>query len=616
MQNVISGEAQTTRPAALGWSISYGALAAIGLFVLALALRLIALEAIPMAVRETPDALAALRAVAPHTPGDPLTASSTAVFLAQAAAFMTLGSGEFAARFLTALAGACLVLTPLLFQRRLGASWAFAFSLALACSPTLLLASRESAPLIWALLLIAVGLWSLMRARESRRTLDAVGGVTALVAAALLTGWGGLVLVIIVLVAALLTLRQPPSTLAEPETGAPDGESPPFPWAAALLASFGVVAVASTAFMLYPAGLNSVAAAVGGVIEHFAPLGGPVPLHALLASVYYETAAWLIGLAGYVILARRGQAGPIERFLIVWLELGVLASLLFATGPQQALWISLPLAGLAGRLLVELLRADDRPGSWIPYRARFLSALIAGALLLIFTLAFQAFARGLALAPTGQIAAAPLDATSVILMTVMALFAAVVAVLGISLWDRQTVWAGIGLAAVIFGGAASLGAGWHAAVANAEDPAEPWHFTATDNDTILLSATLKQLQDRQSGGLPELPIAVQAPQDGILAWIVRDYRYAEFVQDARQAAGAEVFLTETTNQPELGAAYVGQEFILTRTWSPGALYLNEIPVWWAQHRVYPMARAATLQTLGRLWVRQDIYDGVGPNERG
>lgn len=620
MQNVMSGETHKARPAAVGWSMSYGALAAIGLFVLALALRLIALEAIPMSVRETPDALAALRAVAPHTPGESLTASSALVFLVQAAAFMTMGSGEFAARLLTALAGACLVLTPLLFQRRLGTSWAFAFSLALVFSPTLLLASRESAALIWALVLVAVGLWAFMRYREERRTAHAVGGTTALVSAALLTGWSGVVLTIIVLVAALLTMREktelPVEAEAEEAETQPEREAHHFPWLIAVIVSLMVAVIASTAFMLYPAGVNSVAAAVGGVVNQFSPLGGLVPLHALLVSVFYETAAWLLGLIGYVILMRRGSAGPIERFLILWLGLGLLASLLFATTPEQSLWMSVPLAGLVGRLIVELLRADDRPGSWIPYHSRFLVALIAAALLFIFSVAFQSFARAMAQAPTGQISAAPVDPTSVILMAVMALFAAVIAVLGVNLWDRRTVWSGIGLAVVILGGFASIGSGWQAAVYSSEDPTEPWHFTATNNDTVLLSATLKQLSDRQTGGLPELLIAVQGSQNGVLAWVVRDYRFAAFVQDAREAAGAEVFLTETTGQPELGTAYVGQEFTLTRTWSPRVLYANEIPSWWAQQMVYPMSRATTFDSLAILWVRQDVYDGVGPDERG
>ncbi len=616
MQNVMttndSHEAHATDS---GWSLSYGALAAIGLFALALVLRLMALDAVPVSVRETPDALAALRAVWPATPGESQASSSVAVFLAQAAGFTAWGSSALAARLLTALAGAVLVLTPLLFQRRLGASWAFAFSLALAFSPTLLLASRDSSADVWALLLVMVALWAFMRWRDEHHAPWAVFGSAAGASAALLTGWSGVVLTGIVLLAAMLTVRRSPAPLAEGEEEA--GREPGrFPWLAALVASAGAVAIASTAFMLYPAGLDSVAAAVGGVIERFGLLAGPVPVHGLVASAFYETTAWLLGLAAFALLARRGQAGPVERFLMVWLMLAVIASLLFATGPAQSLWMSVPLAGLAGRLLVELLRADDRPGSWIPYHARWLVALVGGALLFIFAQAFQSFARSLAQAPAGDLGSAPIEPTSIILMAVIALFAAVVFVLGMNLWDRRTVWAGVGLAVVVFGGFASLGAGWHAAVPNAADPVEPWHLTATDPDTILLSGTLEQLSDRQTGGLPLLPVAVQGAQDGVLAWLVRDYRNAAFVEDAREAAGAEVFLTEYAGAPELGSAYVGQDFTLTRTWAPGALSLSQIPAWWAQRMVYPGARAATLFTTGSLFVRQDIYDGVEPGERG
>ena len=618
MQTAISSDpqdrtAQNAHSAA--WSVSYGALAVIGLFALALVLRVAVLDAVPMSVRETPNALAALRAVWPNTPGDPLTSDSVAVFLAQAIGFSALGSSALAARLITALAGAALVLTPLLFQRRLGASWAFAFSLALAFSPTLLLASRDSSPDIWALLLVVLALWAFGRFRETQRAAWAVFACASGASAALLAGWSGLLLVIIVGVAALLTLRERPAPLAEGEEEA-DRPRTPFPWLLALIVSAATVAIAATAFMLYPAGLDSVAAAVGGVVERFAPFGGPVPLHALLASVFYETTAWFLGLIAFAWLARRGLAGPVERFLIVWLGLGALATLLFATGPEQSLWMSVPLAGLVARLLVELLRADDRPGSWIPYHARLVTALVAMALFFIFTLAFQSFARALAQAPAGDVAAAPIEPTSLILMAVIALFGLVVFVLGSSLWDRETVLSGVGLAVVVFGGIASLGAGWHAATYNMADPVEPWHFTATNSDTVLLSDTLKELSDRQTGGLPLLPLVVQAPQDGVLAWVVRDYRETVFVQDAREAAGAEIFLTENANSPELGGAYVGQNFVVTRSWSPAALTLNQVPAWWAQRLVYPGARAAALTTVGSLYVRQDIYDGVTPGERG
>lgn len=603
-----------------GLSISFGALAALGIFVLALVLRLADLNIIPMGVRETPDALSALRAVWPQTPGDPLAASSTAVFLAQAAGFTALGSSAFAARFVTALAGALVVLSPLLFQRKLGTSWSFALCVALAFSPTLLLASRASSADVWGLGLAALALYSFWRWSETRRPAWAIGGSAAGASLALLTGWSGLVLAAILLVSAWLAglweRRADRFTFEGAEEDAPVPLLKAFPWLGALVISGLTITVAATAFMLYPAGLDSVAAALGGVVTHFAPLAGPLPAYALQVSLFYETTAWVLGITMALVLWRRGLLGPAERFLIVWLALGLVASLLFTAGPEQALWLSVPLAGLAARLIVELLRAADRAGSWIPYSARLISALVAAALLFIFTLAFQSFARALANAPAGDLASAPIDPASIILMGVMALFAGVVLVLGANLWDRRTVLDGAGLALVLFGGFASLGAGWNAAVPNAPDPVEPWHYAASSNDTILLSATLRELQDRQSSGFPSLPIAVQAAQDGELAWLVRDYRNATFVRDAREAAGAEVFLSDSAAVPDLGGAYVGQDFALTKSWSPRVLGLYQIPAWWSQRVVGPAARATTLISPATLWVRQDVYDGVDPNVRG
>jgi hypothetical protein len=619
MQNVLTTPVHNTATER-GLSVSLGALAALAIFALALVLRLVNLDTVPMSVRETPDALAALRAVWPQTPGDPLASSSAALFLAQATGFTSFGSGAFAARFVTALAGALVVMSPLLFQRRIGASWSFAFSAALLLSPTLLLASRASSADVWALAFAALMLYAFWRWEAVRRPAWAIAGSAAGAALTVLAGWGGLVLALILLASFGLSRwwgrNDQRFTFDEPAITPGRSLLTGFPWLAALALAALTVTVAGTAFMLYPAGLDSVAAAIGGVATHFAPLGGALPAYALQVSIFYETAAWLLGLGCAWILWRRGALGPAERFLLVWLALGALVSLLFLTEPAQALWMGVPIAGLAARLIVELLRADERAGSWIPYSARWISAAVAVLLLFIFTLAFQSFARALAAAPAGDLSAAPIDPASLILMGVMALFSAVMLVLGANLWDWRTVLTGAGLALALFGGVASLGAGWHAAVPNADDPVEPWHYTATATDTALIADTLRQLQDRQSGGLPVMPIAVQGAQDGVLAWLVRDYRNATFVRDAREAAGAEVFLSESAVAPELGGAYVGQDFTLTRAWSPRVLGVAQIPAWWTQRVVGPSQRATIFSSPATLWVRQDVYDGVEPPGRG
>ncbi len=619
MQNLLTHEAGEAHASPGLDSVSLGALAAIGLFALALVLRLIDLDLVPMTIREAPNALAALRAVWPATPGDPLTSSSAAVFLAQAVGFTAFGSGAFAARFLTAVVGAAVVLAPLLFRRRLGLSWAFAFSVALVFSPTLLLAARESAPESWALASAAAALWAFDRWRVGGRAAWAIAGSVAGIALALLTGWGGSVLAGILLGAAALA-RAWGRRMVRFDLPPLGGESAPwwraFPWAGALGYSALAVGLLATVFMLYPAGLNAVAAAIGDLAGRFAPLGGEAPASPLGTTLFYETTVWLLAIAAVIYLLRRDLVGAVERFLIAWLALGVIAALLFAAGPAQSLWIAPPLAGLVSRLLVDLLRTDDQPGSWVPGWARWVCALVTLALLLIFSMAFQSFARALAQAPGGELAAAPLDPASLILMAVMLLFAVIVAVLGVNLWNRRTVLLGVGLAIAAFGGVASLGAGWHAAVPNAGDPAEPWHFTASDFGAQSLTQTLEELQDRLSRGLTTMPLTVQAAPDGLLAWLVRDYPNAVFVRDAREAVGAQVFLSEALALPELGGAYVGQDFTLTRTWTARGLALTELPAWWAQRLVMPRARDTVLPATATIWVRQDVYDGTDANARG
>ena len=113
--------------------------------------------------------------------------------------------------------------------------------------------------------------------------------------------------------------------------------------------------------------------------------------------------------------------------------------------------------------------------------------------------------------------------------------------------------AGLGLGLAIFGGLTSLGAGWNAAVTNADAPVVFWHMTATHGDTALLRQTLFDVADRQSGGLPAMPVTVIAPQDGIVAWLLRDFTHADFIDNVGDAAGDEVVLLPgSVQQPELG----------------------------------------------------------------
>ena len=82
------------------------------------------LDTVPMGADEARQALAAYRGL-PDSPGGSLSAESPLNYWLQQIAFSLLGSGEATARLFTALGGALLGLSPLLFRDLLGRARAF-----------------------------------------------------------------------------------------------------------------------------------------------------------------------------------------------------------------------------------------------------------------------------------------------------------------------------------------------------------------------------------------------------------------------------------------------------------------------------------------------------------
>jgi hypothetical protein len=242
-------------------------------------------------------------------------------------------------------------------------------------------------------------------------------------------------------------------------------------------------------------------------------------------------------------------------------------------------------------------------------------AISAIGVLGVFTLAFQSLGRSLLQAPEALLSTATLPPDAVILLFMSVLFLLIGFFLFASLWGNRTALQGVGLGLAIFGAVTSLGAGWSASVSHAQDPGEFWHMNATHSDTTLLRTTLFDVADRLSGGLPALPVSVIAPNDGVVAWLLRDFDHAEYITDISDAVGDQVVLLPSTiPSPELGAGYVGQDFQITRVWDLATLNLIDFPAWWTQRQTrVPWTNADAVV----LWLRQDVFEGIiQPNAAG
>ncbi len=592
--------------------ISAELIAYVAILAVALVLRFANLDSVALMPTETHNALAAWRSVSADAPGVSLIPTSAILFDVQSISFGLMGASEFSARVATALAGAALILLPALFRSWLGKTGACLTSLLLALSPVLLIASRTSSADVWALLLAGFSLWGYAQTARTGQGGYTIFAVAAFGVMALLTGAGGVALALILAGAGVIAwLSQRRNDLLDDEAEVS--------WFAPLRGSFGlalgvaglVVIVLATGFLLYPVGLSSIGVGLGDAVRAVIEPHG-IGGYAVLIALFYAPFLWVLAVAG--LFARRYQIASMDRFLAAWVILAVIVSLLFADGvADHALWISVPLAVLAARALERTLTPEESTiFAAAPSWARWLVATSAAGVFAVFTIAFESAGRSLVQAADGTLATANFEPDSAILLLIAVLFLVIGYFLFASLWGSRTAWQGLGIGLAIFGGLTSLGAGWNAVVTNADVPVVFWHMTATHGDATLLRQTLFEIADRQTGGLPTMPVTVMAPQDGIVAWLLRDFSNADFIKNVGDAIGDEVVLLPgSLQQLNLGSSYVGQDFVVTRTWDSDSMRLIDLPGWWAQQQ----ARSPwTGEDVMNLWLRQDVYNGTTPDQ--
>lgn len=634
----------------LPFAITYEIIAYALLIVFALVIRLAEIDSVSLTPTETAPALTAWRTVRPDTGTVTALPSSPITFWTQVAGFTVLGGTELAARLLTALAGAGLAFAPLAFRGRFGAARTLAFCLLLTFSPSLMIASHFSAPVIWSLICAAVMLWAFERFWRSDDKAYAAAATAALVVLCLMTEPGGLPLALILLGAGVLALTLTASDTANEEE-APDyltavrARFAGWPLAAGGALGLGLTVIVATGFMIFPAGLSMVGNLLAVLLQGVGR-GGFAPFAAML---FYEPILLVFAIAGIVILVRRSSFTVIERFFIAWLSLAVTVGLIFGlpNPAQYAAWTLIPLAGLAASGLATVFSEDRTQSMWaqlqdedpdisLIYTARWGRVLLTCVWVALFTMLathLQILGRETLLVTNGdliqtitRVFQSPLQHVKGggLWTLVTLLFMFVGFFLAASIWGGTTTWQGIGLGLLAFMLVNNVGAGWFGAVSYAYEPVEPWHNPATSEQMPILRKTLLDFAARETKGEPHLPISVVLDpaagitEDSIVAWVLRDFTEVQYVPDLRSARTTEfVIMAQPDGTPsfddngvirpeiDLGGSYVGDRYWLHKTWDTGSLQGFDFVAWWFQRqvRVAPVFANPVL-----LWVRVDIYN--------
>lgn len=548
-------------------------------FLLALALRVARLGAFPLPDAE---ALPALQAVQIAQGAPSLIGPNSAYALLTGLLFFVTESSNFYARLVPALAGAFLVLLPLLFKRHLGPLPAALLALFLAVDPGLLALSRQAGSSILAVtfLLFAWGFWE----RGSRIK----AGILA--AAAVLSGptvWAG-ILGLALTWAILQSMERGPSKSAKREASpGPDVPAPAAsPWKTTLTAFAVTLVLFGTMIFLVPGGLNGALDGLAAYLRGWTVVSD-VPGRLVFFSLFlYQPLTVLLALVGLVRGLLAGDRLTIR--LAVWLLAALLLAVFHPSRQVHDLvWALIPLSALAALELAHHVGIERE------------ERLEVGGVFLLTTLVLTFAWLDLTSLPWN---AGNEGQTNLrIWLFFGALFLLVVSLLLVAVgWSLRTARLGAVWGLTFFLGLYTISGALAAGRLRAGYTSEMWDAGPYPVHASLLE---RSVSDLSQWGLGEVDAAAITlfPNDFPAAhWALRSHSIS-VVDGLDPAAAPTMLVTPLVNNPALGAAYRGQDF----SWNQSPDWQAALPgdwLKWITQRSMPQHYETIM-----LWVRDDLF---------
>jgi len=555
------------------------------IFIAAAALRFYRLGSSPLLESEAAAAINAFHV----SQGTPILFDSHSGYtLLTSVLFYLLHASEFAARFLPALIGSCLVFAPLLYKRYLGSMPGLILAVSLAIDPSLVFTSRLAGEQIFGItfLLFAVGFYLCGNAPLAGifSALALLGGDTTWFA-----------LIILVLIVAVHVV--PGRSRGQQDVANDDSVEPvksQYSWKVFLI-WFGIATfLIFSLFLLTPGGLSGAFSGLTGFISGWTQPSG-IGIRSMLAGmVSYEGLPLVLGLVGAVVaLIKRDR---INTVLLVWLLLSGLMVFLYPARQFTFLpWFSIPLWILfIKNLLADYSLADVEI---IPYFGLLIAMLAA------FIFAWFNF-RGVF---TG--AAADTIATQLRIASSLGSFLVIIIMAGIVVWGWSWPTAQKALIAwaVIWLLGFNISAVWNLVSAQNNLKQEIWLSDAF-MDEDLFNKTISDYQRWNIGSGNINKIMLVGMQPDVLEWALRSKENIERVQALPENMDPEMVVSSSSQQLLLENQYAGQDFILFRQ-----------PVWeeldmWGWFRWFIQRRAPSVDETIILWVRSNQFPGYEAND--
>lgn len=571
-QNPVQPILSTPYSGPLAWFTPETALVA-AIALAALALRLWDLGLFPLSNAESEQALAAWAIY--H--GREITAPGYSPLLASlnALAFLLLNDSNGSARLAAALLGTALALLPFTLRRQLGPKVCLLTAGLLAVSPTAVFLSRTSngeiATALGALLLVS-GFFNWIEAGQQRWLYALAGG------AALLLTSGPLAYPALIIFG-LMVLGRWSAFKALAAQGRQQMAQRGLLYAGLfLLATFLLLATAGT-FNLSGLGVTT-----GLLADWLGRLGlQPRPeagFNAVFLLTIYEPLLILAGFAGlaYALLSR----SVLRQSFVGWFLGALTLDLLLAGRPFGAVALAVvPLAFLAAIALAALWDSLIQAGSWSN------EGIIVGAGLVIAVFGYIGL-TGWLVRPCAEndnfCRMAWIQPVAAFwLFLVIALFFGYMTDLGVTV-------RGAALTGAIVGVMIMVSLGWRLNHGPLSKQAfQPLAGHSPSIELVGLAQTLASESLIRTGDNATLDISLVGNLPPAIHWLVRGYKNTQQRGLMLEAAGASAIITPNAESadPNLGEAYVGQDFTISPTWSPAGLVVKDL-VYWLVYRELPL----------------------------
>ena len=545
---------------------------------LAVGLRFVHLGALPLSDFEANWALQALRVAQGLRPA---IGTNPAYIHLTAVLFYIFGASNFLARFLPALVGSFLVITPWFLRGRLGRIPALILAFGLALDPGMVAMSHLAGGQMLAITSLVLA--GLMWLDDHRSLAGSFAGLALLCGASI---WFGLLGVLLTWAFTTSIGKKAPVSVdekSENETQVPSR----LRWAdlkVALAWGVGTLLLIGSLFFLSPKGLPAFVMSFVESLRGWWTLSDTPLWKPLVALPAYEILPLGFGIAGVVRGVIKREAESIR--LGVWALVALILVLIYP-GKQTGdlIWVLLPLWVLTA---IELGHHFDLEG-------RNLWELAAVVTLVLTLLVF------------GWLDLAGI--TNMDLGTQQAkmrlyLVLAVVLLIGLSLvlvgagWSKSAarlggVWSGV-IALTAFTLAMSTGA------AGLREPltAELWQPEPRAARLDVMLKVANQISDLNKGYTGKIPLTILGVDSPALHWLFRDWQVTDATALAPDAKPEMVI--SSVNQLSLAADYRGESLPLSEVADWG--HANS-STWlkWFIYRQMPIVRQSVI-----LWVRSDL----------